>query len=83
MSSSPKSREIIFETIRCGDSLKISAIDMATGIEVSIIAPPQADESYTQTIAARKLEVKLRKKAGIEPEKSLDDPDDPGHDILA
>jgi hypothetical protein len=52
-------REIIFETIQRGQSLKISAIDASTGVEVSIIAPLTASEMQTQGIAARKLEQKL------------------------
>jgi len=59
MSSDETSLEIIFETLRCGNAQKISAIDVATGVEVSISAPLNADENYTRNIVARKLEQKL------------------------
>ncbi len=59
MSDPAARREIIFETIACGDTLKVSAIDVQSGIEVSIMAPKNANEDYARQIAARKLERRL------------------------
>ncbi|PHR58050.1 MAG: serine hydroxymethyltransferase [Robiginitomaculum sp.] len=61
MSDPETRREVIFETIACGDTLKISAIDVQSGIEVSIIAPKNANEDYARNIAARKLERRLQR----------------------
>ena len=59
MSADREELEVIIETIRCGNSLKISAIDVATGTEVSITAPLDVDEAYSHKIATRKLEKRL------------------------
>ncbi len=59
--------EIIFETIQIGQSQKISAIDVASGTEVSLIVPSNTDPSYARDLAARKLAKRLkreRKKPG-------------------
>ena len=48
-------REIIFEHVVNGAYLKTSAIDVATGIEVSVIAPAHAAQSDCERLATRKL----------------------------
>ncbi len=55
-------REIIFEFIRMGGSVKVAAIDVASGTEVSIIGPANAMEMDLKRLAAAKLERMLSKK---------------------
>ncbi len=49
-------REIIFETLRVGDTQRVAAIDVASGIEVVVIAPAHASLADVRTLAVRKLE---------------------------
>ncbi|MBL1431004.1 MAG: hypothetical protein COA60_005780 [Robiginitomaculum sp.] len=58
---------VIFEFVIVGDSQKVSAIDIASGIEVSIISPLNAERSYVQEIAMRKLNRRLQRE--IQPTK--------------
>lgn len=55
-------REIIFEFVRIGASVKVTAVDVATGTEVSTIGPANAMESDLKRLAAGKLERVLSKK---------------------
>jgi hypothetical protein len=54
---------VIFEFRRVGAVVKASAIDVATGVEVSIAAPASADEATLRGAARRKLEWALRRRA--------------------
>jgi hypothetical protein len=47
--------EIAFEFTQVGNHLKVSAIDMATGKEVSIVGDPKASEAELKRIALAKL----------------------------
>src|SRR6185312_42699 len=38
-------REIIFEFVRVGGSVKVTALDVASGVEVSIVGPASAGEA--------------------------------------
>ena len=49
-------REIIFETLRVGDTQRVAAIDVATGVEVVVIAPANAALADVRTLAMKKLE---------------------------
>jgi len=49
-------REIIFETLRVGDTQRVAAIDVATGVEVVVIAPANAALADVRTLAIKKLE---------------------------
>ncbi|MEQ9226895.1 MAG: hypothetical protein RLO15_11135 [Parvibaculum sp.] len=60
-------REVIFEFIPVGGSVKVTAIDVATGLEVSVIGPSIAAQSELQNIAARKLRYMLEKKKEDKP----------------
>ncbi|HTZ80365.1 MAG TPA: hypothetical protein VMC10_20820 [Stellaceae bacterium] len=53
--------EVIFEFQRRGAYVKVSAVDVATGTEVSIVGDPAAGETALRRIAARKLVYVLAK----------------------
>ncbi|CAA7617782.1 hypothetical protein [Magnetospirillum sp. UT-4] len=54
-------REVLFEFIRVGTYVKVSAVDAATGIEVSIVGPASASQAHLRLTALRKLEYVLAK----------------------
>lgn len=51
--------EVLFEFIRVGGQLRVSAIDPTTGTEVVIVAPLTAPRSQVQQIALAKLRRKI------------------------
>jgi hypothetical protein len=51
--------EVIFEFRHVGAAVKVSAIDVATGTEVSIVGDPSVGETTLKRIAQRKLEYVL------------------------
>jgi len=57
-------REVIFEFVRVGHAVKVSAVDTATGTEVSIVGDPTVGEAVLKRLAERKLDYVLaRRKA--------------------
>jgi len=52
-------REVYFEHTTIGGSVKVSAIDAVTGIEVSVIGPVSAAPAQLQRLALQKLESRL------------------------
>ncbi|MFN4355289.1 DUF6898 family protein [Parvibaculum sp.] len=67
-------REVIFEFIPIGASMKVTVVDVATGMEVSIIGPSGAAQTELENVAVRKLRYMLEKK-----EEGKDEPPpDPG-----
>jgi hypothetical protein len=57
-------REIIFEFLRLGGALKVTAVDVATGTEVSMVGDPACGEATLKRYATQKLAfVMNRKKA--------------------
>lgn len=56
-------REIIFEFVRVGGSVKVTALDVASGIEVSIVGPTSADEGSLKRLAKQKLDYVMAKGA--------------------
>lgn len=56
-------REVIFEFQQIGNSVKVTAFDPATLVEVSIVGPTTATETQLRATALRKLEYVLKKKA--------------------
>lgn len=52
-------RETLIEFIVLGDFAKVSAIDAASGIEVSVIGPAQAARADLEKLAVAKLERRL------------------------
>lgn len=55
-------REVIFEFRRIGSVTKASAVDVETGIEVSIMGPATAPELALREAARRKLMYVLRRR---------------------
>src|SRR3546814_12628431 len=53
------SGEVIFEFVAVGNSVKVSAIDPATMLEVSIVGPVNAGEEALRRAARPKLETRL------------------------
>lgn len=61
-------REVVFEFILMGSSVKASAIDMLSGIEVSVIGPATlAARAELQRIALLKLKQRLAKEEAKPP----------------
>ena len=57
-------RETIFEFVRIGVSVKVTAVDPATGTEVSIIGDPAAGQATLKRLARQKLDYVLSKRRG-------------------
>ena len=49
-------QEIYFEIVRMGAYAKCTAIDPASGREVSVIGPARGQDEYLKRMAAQKLE---------------------------
>ena len=54
---------IIFEFVQIGAYVKASAVDTASGVEVSITAPASSPQDALKRAARRKLEYVLAKRA--------------------
>lgn len=68
-----RAREIIVEFVPCGAYVKVSAVDAATGVEVSIVGDPARGEAALERLAVRKLDyVMARSEAGAGGEKRGD-----------
>ena len=52
--------EVYFEFTPFGRSVKVAAIDAATGTEVSVIAPATAARADLERLALQKLRTRLR-----------------------
>lgn len=55
----PNRREVLFEFTAIGSTVKVSAIDAATGIEVSVMGPTHASRNDLQKLAVAKLKARL------------------------
>jgi precorrin-6B methylase 2 len=53
------SGEVFFEFTAIGRTVKVTAIDAATGVEVSVVAPANAARADLQRLALQKLKVRL------------------------
>ena len=51
---------VYFEFTPIGISVKVAAIDAATGIEVSVIGPARASQADLQQLALQKLKARLK-----------------------
>jgi hypothetical protein len=47
--------EVLFEFVRLGNAVKVSAVDPVTNIEVSIVGPRRASLHILKMVAVRKL----------------------------
>jgi hypothetical protein len=56
-------REIIFEFLHIGTSVKVTAIDAVTGLEVVIVGDPAAGKTALKRLARQKLDYVLAKAA--------------------
>ena len=52
-------RDIYFEMIAIGGSVKCTAIDSVTGIEVSVVGPASAAQADLERLALQKLKARL------------------------
>jgi hypothetical protein len=59
-SSSESGNEIYFEFVAIGRHVKVSAIDAASGTEVSVMGPATASQADLQRLALRKLQARLK-----------------------
>ncbi len=55
-------KEVLIEIYQVGNSVKVSAVDPETGIEVSIVGSPSAGEEILKRTAINKLNFVLRKR---------------------
>lgn len=62
MSEILKGREVIVEFYSLAGNVKVSAIDVATMTEVSIVGPASAGQYTLKANALKKLEYMLKKK---------------------
>lgn len=61
----PKARTgIILEMTTIGASLKVTAVDEATGTEVSFVAPASTARADIERLAKSKLDYVLKRKSG-------------------
>jgi hypothetical protein len=56
---SPSESEVFFEFTAIGRSVKVSALDAATGIEVSVVGPSSASQADLQRLALQKLKARI------------------------
>lgn len=64
--------EVYIEYKQVGQTMKVTAVDAATGLEVVIIGPASAARSHLQKVAIEKLKMQL-KKAESEPDAGEDE----------
>jgi uncharacterized protein DUF6898 len=55
--------EILVEFVSLGNSVKVTAIDTASGIEASIVGPAGAPRSTLVSAAKRKLDFLMKKRS--------------------
>jgi hypothetical protein len=55
--------QVYFEMTRVGGAVRVAAIDGATGIEVTVMAPASASQSDMQKLALAKLKARLKKES--------------------
>ncbi|ABS64513.1 hypothetical protein Plav_2906 [Parvibaculum lavamentivorans DS-1] len=61
-------REIIIEYTPIGGSVKVTAVDVETGTEVSVVGPATAAEVELERVAVRKLRYVMEKNGHIKKE---------------
>jgi hypothetical protein len=55
-------REVIFEFLWIGAALKVTAIDAASGTEVSMVGDPNAGQETLRRLAKQKLDYVISRK---------------------
>jgi hypothetical protein len=56
--------EVFFEFTAIGRTVKVSALDGATGIEVSVVGPATAAQADLQRLALQKLRARIAAREG-------------------
>jgi hypothetical protein len=56
-------REILYETVRLGTVVKVTAIDSATGLEAAVVGRAGGDPAALRGLALRKLTYLLARNA--------------------
>ncbi|RAI44767.1 DUF6898 family protein [Rhodoplanes roseus] len=64
MANESSGREVLFELTAIGNSVRVVAIDAATGVEVTVVGPLTAPRWELQRLAMRKLERRLARQGG-------------------
>ena len=59
MADARECREVLFEFTAVGATMKVVAIDAATGVEVMVIGPTKASRADLQKLALAKLNKRL------------------------
>lgn len=54
-------QEVLFEFVRLGAYVKVTAIDPLTRMEASVVGPPSAGEAGLKGLALRKLRMVIAK----------------------
>jgi hypothetical protein len=54
--------EVIFEFVRIGNAVKVTAVDAESGIEAVIVGDPAAGEPALKRLAKRKLDYVMAKR---------------------
>jgi hypothetical protein len=57
-------REVIYEFVRIGGAIKVTAVDTASGTEATIVGDPLAGEATLKRLARQKLDYVMRRKTG-------------------
>lgn len=60
----PPGRQVLFEFTRIGNTVKVTALDSVSLVEVSVIGPATASQAQMKTAALRKLDYMLAKTQG-------------------
>jgi hypothetical protein len=55
-------REVIFELLRIGAALKVTAVDVESGIEASMVGDPNAAQETLRRLAKQKLDYVMSRK---------------------
>jgi len=63
----PAGREVFIEFIALGDSVRVAAIDAASGVEAVITGPASAAKSDLERLALRKLDAVLTRREEARP----------------
>jgi hypothetical protein len=59
MGEGDERREVYFEFTAVGGAVRVSAIDSATGIEVTVMGPARAARADLERLALQKLKARL------------------------
>ncbi len=60
MNSDRPPRDVLFEFTAIGATVKVAAIDAATGVEVTVVGPARAARGDLQRLALAKLAARLK-----------------------